>query len=96
MEILVTWLILGAVVGFIAAQRGRSGMGFFALSVLLSPLIGIVVLLATPGPSKSTAETERRGPCWQCKEMVMVGASRCRFCGADLTWPNESTAPPPA
>ena len=28
---------------------------------------------------------QERRPCWQCRELVVVGAMKCRFCGADLT-----------
>lgn len=90
MEILISWLIFAGVIGFIATQRGRSGIGFFLLSALLSPLIGLIVLLATPGgTSVASHKDERRGPCWQCKEQVVVGASKCRFCGADLVWSQQ-------
>lgn len=92
MDWLIYWIIAAGVVAFIASARGRSGWGFFALSVLLSPLLGLIVLLATPGPkAAAAAAAERRGPCWQCKELVIVGASQCRFCGARLTWSNEAT-----
>jgi hypothetical protein len=30
---------------------------------------------------------EQRGQCWQCRESVVVGALKCRFCGAELVWP---------
>jgi hypothetical protein len=45
-EFLIVWLVLALVVAAVADVRGRSAFGFFMLSVLLSPLIGLVVLLA--------------------------------------------------
>lgn len=45
-EVIVGWLILGALVGAWAQSRGRSFFGFMAVSVLLSPLVGFVVVAA--------------------------------------------------
>ena len=46
MEYIILWLGLSLVAGVVAANKGRSGFGFFLLSVLLSPLIGIPAALA--------------------------------------------------
>jgi hypothetical protein len=43
--ILFIWLPLCLVVGSTARSRGRSFLGFSLLSALLSPLIGLVILL---------------------------------------------------
>lgn len=53
MELLVVWLLLCAVVGAAASSKGRSGVGFFLLSLILSPLIGGIVALIVPriGPT---------------------------------------------
>lgn len=45
MGTVIGWFVLSVLVGFIAESRGRSGPGFFILSVLLSPLIGLIVVL---------------------------------------------------
>lgn len=45
MEIVVLWLILAIAVGALANSRGRSGVGFFLLSAILSPLLGLIVVL---------------------------------------------------
>lgn len=77
--ILVIWIVGAFVTAIIARSRELPAAGYVALSLILSPLIGIIaVLLAKPG---------QRGPCWQCKEQVLVGASKCPQCGAALTWP---------
>jgi hypothetical protein len=75
-------------------------VGFFVLSLLLSPLLGLIILLATkpsgapPTATATQGSPEQRSPCWQCKELVIVGASQCRFCGAELTWPTLAKPPP--
>ena len=52
------WLILAVGVGLLADSRGRSGIGFFALSVLLSPLLGLIIVLVGRNP-KADEERER-------------------------------------
>lgn len=43
--ILFGWLLLAVGVGLLADSRGRSGFGFFLLSAVLSPLLGLIVVL---------------------------------------------------
>lgn len=45
MEIIFIWLLLAVGVGLLANSRGRSGIGFFLLSAILSPLLGLIVVL---------------------------------------------------
>jgi hypothetical protein len=58
MEIIVFWLLLAAGVGLLANSQGRSGLGFFLLSAVLSPLLGLIVVLVTKNP-KEQEEKER-------------------------------------
>lgn len=39
------WLIFTIVICCMAKSRGRSAIGFFLLSLFLSPLVGLIVLL---------------------------------------------------
>jgi biotin transporter BioY len=52
MEIIIGWLIWSGLVGWIASTRGRNPVAWFTLSVLLSPLLGLIAVLvvgkATP------------------------------------------------
>jgi len=84
-ELLIYWAIAAGVVGFIASQRSHGFVGYFLLSLLLSPLIGLVVLLL-----QKRGDEPARAPCWQCKEGVVVGASKCPHCGAELIWPETT------
>jgi hypothetical protein len=45
MEIFLIWVVLAIGVAYFADTRGRSGIGFFFLSIVLSPLLGFIVLL---------------------------------------------------
>ena len=58
--LLLIWTIGSVVVGLIARQRGKSGLRFILVSLLLSPLVGLVLALlvksaegAKPGDAQS-------------------------------------------
>jgi hypothetical protein len=48
MAIFVFWLLFALVVAVAAESRGRFGLGWFFLAVLLSPLIGLILVLVLP------------------------------------------------
>lgn len=69
------WLAGAVGVGAIARGRNRSFVGFFLISVILSPLCGLIaVLLSKPGGKK----------CPACAETVKMEAKKCRHCGYEL------------
>lgn len=83
------WLIFSIVAGIIAGARGRSGFGYFLLSIVLTPLIGIILAAALPNlnvtkdPDAPTSETHVRCP--DCRELVRIDATKCKHCGVALT-----------
>lgn len=46
MELLLIWIPASIATGVYAARKGRSGFGVFLLSVLLSPIVGLLVAVA--------------------------------------------------
>ena len=60
MEIVIVWFVLAAGVGFLADSRGRSGFGFFLLSALLSPLLGLIVVLVIANLKEVEAREQQR------------------------------------
>ena len=48
MLIAIIWFVLCFVVAWAATQKNRSFVGYFLLSLLLSPLVGFVVLIIVP------------------------------------------------
>jgi Flp pilus assembly protein TadB len=69
------------VVAYVAGQKNRSKVGFFWLSIFLSPLIGLLVAIAIPRGSKNA---NRLSQCPYCKEEIVVDALVCRHCGKEL------------
>lgn len=48
MFLITAWFVLALVVGGAATARGRNGLGWFVLSLIASPLIAILLLIAMP------------------------------------------------
>ena len=48
MSIVGAWIIFAVIIGIAASSRGRNGIGWFLISVLLSPLLGLLLLIALP------------------------------------------------
>lgn len=96
MEWVLVWLIFSVVAGVIASAKGRSGFGYFVLSVFFSPLLGIVLAAALPSLKNRPAEivvapalpstpevdqtTHRRCP--ECAEYILREARKCKHCGS--------------
>lgn len=85
MEIVVGWIIFALLPAIIAPSRGRSGFGWFLISLLISPLFGLILVLALPTRQKVLADKDRQygrvKDCPQCAETVKSAAKVCRFCG---------------
>lgn len=96
MEIAVLWLFFAVLVGMYAAKIGRSGLGWFLLAALISPLLAFLLCLVL-GPIKANPATgipsqETRVKCPDCRELILQDARVCKHCGAKLT-PTELPLP---
>lgn len=81
MEIALIWLALSVLAGVVASSKGRSGFGYFMLSVVLSPLIGLLAAALMSARGGAAADNRERIPCPQCAEMVIDAAVACPHCG---------------
>jgi uncharacterized paraquat-inducible protein A len=91
-EFLLFWVGFALVVAFLASSRGRSSVGWFLLSLVISPLLaGLLVLaLGRAGPHKPLMDQlfepaqAQEVRCTECREVVRHDARRCKHCGATL------------
>lgn len=88
MGIFLFWLGASVVVGIIASSRGRSGFGWLILSLLISPLLAGILVLALGAPKNASPDTPSpltHVRCPDCKELVLAAAVKCKHCGTALT-----------
>lgn len=100
--LIALYLVLSFVVGLAAQNyRGRRGMPWFLLSLIASPVIGGLLLLASkdlrttqhiavtvnsaPEPQRFTNGPIFEKTCPQCAEQVKVDAKICRYCRHEFT-----------
>jgi len=89
MTIMFFWVLFSMAVAVFAANRGRSGLGWFLLSLLISPLLGLLFVAVSKDLSKSAAPGQLddglRIKCTACAEWVLPDAKLCKHCGSALT-----------
>lgn len=58
---LMMYLVIGGIisgaVGWVATEKGRSGYGWFFLSLFLSPIMAVLLLIACPAQKKVVRAT---------------------------------------
>jgi hypothetical protein len=98
-EWLAIWIVVAIVGAIVASNKGRSGVGWFFLCLLLTPL-AILVLLALPTLKTAEPQVVRlveassvaTKTCPQCAETVKAAAKICRFCRYEF--PSEPPSVP--
>jgi len=96
MWIVFLWLVFSVVAGIIAGSKNRSGIGYFLISIVLSPIVGLLlaaflpVIVEAPKTVVEVDPVETHTKCPECRELVLIDARKCKHCGAALT----PTTPP--
>jgi hypothetical protein len=85
---IILWLVLSILVGMYANKKGRSGFGYFLLSLVLSPLLGLIVVAGIEADSEKleakALSTGKRRKCPYCAELVRNEARICKHCGKEI------------
>lgn len=96
LAILFFWVFFAALVGVAAGARGRSGVGWFLLALILSPLLMIILVLVLPNLAERARQTamvaqagdpitpETHARCPDCREWVRRDALVCKHCRRTL------------
>ncbi len=85
---ILIWIALASAVAVYAKERGRSAIGWLFFSIFFSPILGFVIVAATPN-LKAEAEDKAHAladskTCPQCAETVKKAAEVCRYCGYEF------------
>ena len=84
MEILLIWLLFGVVTAVVASNKGRNGLGWFFLGMLLGPFGFILSLVVSKNEHAAEKEVLASGTmkkCPFCAELVKAEAKICKHCG---------------
>lgn len=59
--LIVLWILVSVLVGFVASAKGRSAVGWFFISLMFSPLIALLALCAVPDKRSVYLTVRERG-----------------------------------
>lgn len=83
--IIFFWVTLSVIVGYVATQSERGFGGFFFLSLIVSPLISLLVLIALPAPVLVVSPNQKKmRKCLFCAELIKPEAIKCKHCGSEV------------
>jgi hypothetical protein len=80
---IMTWGILSLIVAYVAGQRGRGPSEFFFLSLIISPLLAFLILIALP---IKNPDEEKKVKCPHCHGLIDQNVECCMHCRRDIVW----------
>lgn len=87
MIIFLAWVACGILAAVVAANKGRSGFGWFLLGFLLGPFALILALVISKNQAaveQQAVESGEMRKCPFCAELIRAEAVKCRFCGSEV------------
>ena len=76
-ETILGWIILSILVAVFANSRGKSGILYFFICILLSPLLGFLIVLVSGDSTKKK--------CDKCGQKIDISAKVCPFCNTKIS-----------
>lgn len=93
MSYFLFWLCFAIAAAVVAHNKGRSGVGWFVLGLLLGPMAFIFALIIrkdTPRIEARSVDAGELRRCPFCAELIRPEAKLCRYCGRDISSASES------
>ena len=72
MDIFLWWVIFSIIVSALANSRGKSAVLYFFISLIISPLLGLIIELVS--------EDNTKKKCSNCGQKIDLEAKVCPFC----------------